>query len=86
MATDLQRTKVLESLKSYKRRYMKKEFGELDESATRIMINAFLTEVLGYKELNEIKNRICYQGCVCRLRSTAPAEEAICGGGKIHTA
>jgi hypothetical protein len=34
---------------------LRKEFADLDESATRIMVNNFLTEILGYKELEEIK-------------------------------
>ncbi len=62
MATDLQRTKVLQGLKAYKRRYIKKQFSGLDESATRIMINAFLTEVLGYEELTEIKTEYNIKG------------------------
>jgi len=41
---------------------MKKQFSALDESATRIMINAFLTEVLGYEELNEIKTEYNIKG------------------------
>lgn len=55
MATDKQLQVLKEQLKSYKRRYLRKEFSELDESATRIMINNFLTEILGYQELEEIK-------------------------------
>lgn len=39
----------------YKKRYLRKEFSRLDESATRIMTNFFLTDILGYKELDEIK-------------------------------
>jgi hypothetical protein len=42
-------------LKDYKRKYLRKEFSSLDESATRIMTNNFLTELLGYLELVEIK-------------------------------
>lgn len=42
-------------LKEYKKRYHKKCYAELDESATRIMVNNLLTEVLGYTELEEIK-------------------------------
>lgn len=42
-------------LGTYKKRYLHKEFSRLDESATRIMTNNFLTEILGYKELDEIK-------------------------------
>lgn len=55
MATDNQIKEFNEKLKVYKRKYLKKEFQNLDESATRIMTNSFLTDVLGYKELEEIK-------------------------------
>lgn len=62
MATDTQTAKVLASLKNYKRKYIKKQNSKLDESATRIMINSFLTEVLGYKELDEIKTEYNIRG------------------------
>lgn len=62
MATEVQKAKVLRGLKEYKRRYIKKQYGGLDESATRIMINAFLTEVLGYEELSEIKTEYNIKG------------------------
>jgi hypothetical protein len=42
-------------LNNYKKRYLRKEFSRLDESATRIMTNFFLTDILGYRELDEIK-------------------------------
>ena len=62
MATLAQTLKVLESLKIYKRRYVKKQFNNVDESATRIMINMFLTDVLEYKELDEIKTEYAIRG------------------------
>lgn len=55
MATEKQLASLKEQLKIYKRKYMRKEFSKLDESATRIMTNYFLTEILGYQELEEIK-------------------------------
>lgn len=55
MATEHQLNLLKESLKTYKRKYLRKEFAQLDESATRIMTNNFLTEILGYQELEEIK-------------------------------
>ncbi len=55
MATDKQLNELRVKLKDYKRKYLKKEFATLDESATRIMTNNFLTEILGYEELVEIK-------------------------------
>jgi hypothetical protein len=55
MATEKQLMGLKDRLKAYKRKYLKKEFNNLDESATRIMTNSFLTEVLGYQELVEVK-------------------------------
>jgi hypothetical protein len=55
MATEKQLQELRNNLKDYKRKYLKKEFSSLDESATRIMTNNFLTEILGYQELVEIK-------------------------------
>ncbi len=55
MATEKQLHELRSKLKDYKRKYLKKEFSSLDESATRIMTNNFLTEILGYQELVEIK-------------------------------
>jgi hypothetical protein len=62
MATTYQIEQVFKELKEYKRKYIKKSFGDLDESGTRIMINAFLTQVLGYKELDEIKTEYSIRG------------------------
>ncbi len=55
MATENQLQGIRSGLKDYKRKYLRKEFSSLDESATRIMTNNFLTELLGYQELVEIK-------------------------------
>lgn len=55
MATENQIRAVQNSLKEYKKKYLRKEFSSLDESATRIMTNSFLTELLGYEELVDIK-------------------------------
>lgn len=52
----INQTQVLKNqLSTYKKRYLRKEFAKLDESATRIMTNYLLTDILGYKELDEIK-------------------------------
>jgi hypothetical protein len=55
MATEKQLSDLREKLKAYKRKYIKKEFSNLDESATRIMTNSFLCDILGYQELVEVK-------------------------------
>jgi hypothetical protein len=62
MVTAFQIDQMIKELKEYKRKYIKKSFGDLDESGTRIMINAFLTQVLGYKELDEIKTEYSIRG------------------------
>lgn len=62
MATQHQIDEVKQKLKKFKSKYLKKEFSNLDESATRIMTNAFLTDVLGYKELEEIKTEFRIRG------------------------
>ena len=55
MATEKQLQDFTAKVKSYKKRYLRKEFTESNESATRIMVNNFLSDVLGYQELQEIK-------------------------------
>lgn len=62
MATENQLKDLKEKLKTYKRKYLRKEFSEIDESGTRIMTNSFLTDVLGYKELEEIKTEYRIRG------------------------
>lgn len=62
MATQHQINEVKQKLKKFKSKYLRKEFSNLDESATRIMTNAFLTDVLGYKELEEIKTEFRIRG------------------------
>jgi len=55
MATDKQLQALKNNLKVYKKRYLREEYATLDESATRIMINSFLSDILGYVPLDEIK-------------------------------
>lgn len=55
MATETQLQTLKIRIKEYKKKYLRREFSVLDESATRIMTNNFLTEILGYQELEEIK-------------------------------
>jgi hypothetical protein len=54
--------KMLSALKDYKKRYLSKDLSNLDESGTRIMINSFLTSILGYQELEEIKTEYMIKG------------------------
>lgn len=62
MPTEFQKDQLLKNLKEYKKRYLRKSYSERDEADTRIMVNHFLTEVLGYKELEEIKTEYRIRG------------------------
>lgn len=76
MLTANKSEKMLMSLKDYKKRYLSKNIGELDESGTRIMINTFLTSILGYTELEEIKTEFMIKGTY--------ADYIVQTGGKRH--
>ncbi len=54
--------KMLAAIKDYRKKYLSKDIAELDESGTRIMINAFLTSILGYRELEEVKTEYMIKG------------------------
>jgi predicted type IV restriction endonuclease len=62
MLTPSKKAKLLEELKIYKRKYLDKDITELDESGTRLMINSFLSNVLGYEPLEEIKTEYMIKG------------------------
>lgn len=62
MLTEVQKKQFQTALKNYKKKYIQDKYLELDESATRLMINSFLTEVLGYAELDEIKTEYSIKG------------------------
>jgi hypothetical protein len=62
MLSTAKKTKLASALKHYKKAYLDRSFGELDESATRLMINHFLTEILGYKMIEEIKTEYMIRG------------------------
>lgn len=49
------RDNIQNDLRHYKRKYLGKKFENLDESSTRVIVNHLLTDVLGYKELVNIK-------------------------------
>lgn len=68
--------KMLIALKDYKKRYLSKNIGDLDESGTRIMINTFLCSILGYQELEEIKTEYMIKGTY--------ADYIVQTGGKRH--
>lgn len=62
MLNTAKKNKFITALKNYKKAYLEKQYGELDESATRLMVNHFLTEVLGFKMIEEIKTEYMIRG------------------------
>lgn len=62
MPTQNQIKNLSVKLKEYRKRYMKKAYADLDESATRLMVNSMLTDVFGYTELDEIKTEYRIRG------------------------
>jgi len=57
-----QKTLLYRKFIEYKKRYIKESNKDLDESATRIMINNLLSEVFGYIELEDIKTEYSIKG------------------------
>jgi hypothetical protein len=53
---------LVSALKTYHKKYLKNLNPDLDESATRIMINALLTEVLGFIPIEEVKTEQLIRG------------------------
>lgn len=63
MATEHQISQLEKALREYRKKYLtKKQNLEVDESATRIMVNNFLTSALGYLELDDIKTEYNIRG------------------------
>lgn len=62
MLTEVKFQKLVESIKGYNKRFLSGNIIELDESGTRIMINHFLTDVLGYAALEEVRTEYMIKG------------------------
>lgn len=62
MLTSSKQQKLFSSLKTYRKQFLDTNRTELDESGTRIMINSFLSDVLGYQQLEEIKTEYMIKG------------------------
>lgn len=62
MLTTTKLAKLTEALKKYSKKYLNGKYTELDESGTRLMINSFLMDVLGYEALEEIKTEYMIKG------------------------
>jgi len=62
MLTSTKFQKLTQTIKNYRKQFLDGKLADLDESGTRIMINNFLSEVLGYKPLEEIKTEYMIKG------------------------
>jgi hypothetical protein len=61
MLTPAKKVKMLSELKAYKKKYIDRNT-ELDESGTRLMVNSFLSDVLGFVPIEEIKTEYMIKG------------------------
>jgi hypothetical protein len=62
MLTKSKFDKMSIALKSYCKKYLDARHGDLDESGTRLLINSFLSDVLGFETLVEIKTEYMIRG------------------------
>jgi hypothetical protein len=62
MLTKTKQIKLLNALKIYNKKFFSGKLAELDESGTRLMINYFLTEVLGFIPIEEVKTEYMIKG------------------------
>jgi len=62
MLTASKKQKLLNALKIYNKKYLHGKVVELDESGTRLMINTFLTDVLDYTPIEEVKTEYMIRG------------------------
>lgn len=62
MLNTVKHQKLIQSLKEYKKQFLDKPLGDLDESGTRLLINHFLTDMLGFKTLEEVKTEYMIKG------------------------
>jgi hypothetical protein len=62
MLTPVKQDRLLQSIKAYNKKYFSNNLSELDESGTRILINCFLSDVLGYTPIEEVKTEYMIRG------------------------
>lgn len=62
MLTANKTQKLFHGIKEYRKQFFSKDLQDLDESGTRIMVNHILTDLLGYKSLEEIKTEYMIKG------------------------
>lgn len=56
------KSKMVSALKDYKKKFLNSKVVDLDESGTRLMINSFLTDILCYLSLEEVKTEYMIKG------------------------
>ena len=62
MLSPSKKAKMISSIKSYTKKFLSNKSMELDESGTRLMINTFLIDVLGYEPIEEVKTEYMIRG------------------------
>lgn len=62
MLSKSKKSKLIIGLKAYVKKFLNSKITELDESGTRLMINDFLSNVLGYIPIEEIKTEYMIRG------------------------
>jgi hypothetical protein len=62
MLTSSKKQKLVQSLKSFQKKYFGKKLVDLDESSTRLLVNELLNDVLGYLMIDEIKTEYMIRG------------------------
>jgi hypothetical protein len=62
MLTSGKKAKLLIALKTYAKKYLHGKLVDLDESGTRLMINSFLTDVLCFAPIEEVKTEYMIRG------------------------
>lgn len=62
MLTPAKKSKLQAEIKTYVKKYLNGKITELDESGTRLMINEFLTNVLCFAPIEEVKTEYMIKG------------------------
>lgn len=62
MLTKIKKDKLNSAIRQYSKKYLEAGHGDLDESGTRLLINSFLSDVLGFATITEIKTEYMIRG------------------------
>jgi hypothetical protein len=62
MLNSAKKAKLQLAIKDYSKQYLNGKIVDLDESGTRLMINTFLTNVLGFTPIEEVKTEYMIRG------------------------